>query len=225
MWKFPALSIALLAMGLAGCPLTIEVREDGCVDGPCTARSDAGGPPEDAGDSGTTASTDAGCAADRQLDQPCQHTCQCATPGAQCQGSCVLSCESDFECPAGRRCQDAYCVKGPRLGEFCMDSFDCGTFAMCDPTFEWCFEQCANDFGCPNGYRCSPDQFCIPRCEGTPSKLGQTCENSMNCDCGFCVDDDNGMLRCHQRCLLDSDCPGGAPGSCEMRGNYRVCRL
>lgn len=241
-----------IVMGLvaAGCPLTIDVRcesfsdclpEETCEGGVCRTGSrpapDSGSTtqkPPDAGgqvgaDSGTVQDAgviaDAGCAAVVPLDQPCQATCECETAGAFCQGTCVLSCTTDFECPTGRRCDQGVCRVGPRLGEACEDSWDCLT-GQCDLTRKRCEQYCSHDGSCPSGYRCAPDGYCVEKCDDVPATLGLTCEISVDCPrCGFCVQAADSVLRCHQRCSLDRDCGDGGLGACEDRFSYRVCRL
>ncbi|WP_241759222.1 hypothetical protein [Pyxidicoccus parkwayensis] len=142
-------------------------------------------------------------------------------------GPDALTCETDFECPAGMRCDHERCVQGLKLGEPCLDTFDCPTFAFCNKERRRCEEKCNLQAGdiCEPGYRCAPDGQCVEDCTGVPETLGLTCENSLDCSrCGVCLSSGN-ALRCRQPCRLDRDCPGGADGACEMVGTTRACKL
>lgn len=140
------------------------------------------------------------------------------------------TCSTDLECPEDRRCSETWhtCELGPRLGEACEDSFDCGLSGSCNPQRSRCEKTCSQDLYCPNGYRCSPDELCVEKCSSAPPEtVGLTCETSMDCArCGFCVDS-GGVKQCRQPCQLDRDCPGGATGVCERVGStqLKACRL
>ncbi|WP_239576396.1 hypothetical protein [Archangium primigenium] len=193
----------------------------------CAPSSSSGG---DGGTDGPSPSEDAGCAGQVPLYERCARACDCATPGADCDdGACALACTRDAECPDGSRCGKSWhqCEKGPRLGEACREGFDCQRDASCNAQRR-CKLSCLSDSGCPLDYRCAPDSVCVNECTGTPPEtVGLTCESSLDCGrCGFCVAS-GGVKRCHQPCLLDRDCPGGAAGACEQVGStsLRACRL
>ncbi|RKH20375.1 hypothetical protein D7X74_04235 [Corallococcus sp. CA047B] len=90
-----------------------------------------------------------------------------------------------------------------------------------------CEEKC-NPVGgglCESGYQCAPDGLCVRECSGTPSSVGEVCENSLDCaPCSVCLSS-GAAPRCRQPCRLDRDCPGGAPGACELVGDTKACRL
>ena len=132
-------------------------------------------------------------------------------------------CATDFECDAGSRCEYSACVVGKRIGDPCLDVFDCPALMGCDPALQKCAVSCVNDSSCPPGYRCAPDDTCIEACPGVPATLGQNCESSLDCQrCGVCVNNGNG-LRCFQRCTLDRDC-GDAGVRCEGTTGKKTCR-
>lgn len=224
----PSICIEPLSRCFRPCGESCTREGYGCVAVPQPgSRTQACAPTGGPGDGGgaDANSPDAGCVADRPLDQGCTHSCQCAHAGAVCDGGvCQLLCDSDFQCPAGRRCEQAACLVGKRLGDRCASSFECPSSSFCDSTFRRCQQFCASDSSCPRGYRCAPDGYCVEDCSETPATLGLTCQSSMDCPrCGFCVSDGQ-ALRCHKPCLLDRDCDGGLD-SCADFGSYRICRL
>ncbi|MFP2928137.1 latent transforming growth factor beta-binding protein [Pyxidicoccus sp. 3LG] len=150
-------------------------------------------------------------------------------PDAGCEEEpCEQPCASDAECPDDARCYDfeERCVPGPRLTEACSGFNSCQPYANCKDNR--CELRC--NFGCPLGYRCGPEALCVETCTGgaRPERLGDFCNSSLDCTrCGFCVEAEGGK-RCHQPCQSDSECPEGAPGSCQQvpgKEGLRVCRL
>ncbi|WP_255442802.1 hypothetical protein [Corallococcus sp. Z5C101001] len=201
----------------AGC----EVPDGGCPDAGCVK--------PDGGCTGAGCSPpDAGCSSTVELGGTCSRACECADPAAACEGgACTLKCSLDFTCRDERRCTNTHCVVGPRLGGACRDSFDCPGIATCPRERLRCEEKC-NPAGaglCEPGYQCAPDGLCVRECSGTPSSVGEVCENSLDCaPCSVCLSSGT-ALRCRQPCRLDRDCPGGATGACEQVGDTKACRL
>ena len=133
-------------------------------------------------------------------------------------------CEFDWQCGANTRCEAGACVAGGKVGDYCEFSSDCGA-VFCSLTLNLCVMSCVFDTGCRPGYDCAPDTTCVPKCQGPvpAAALGRTCQDSAQCECGYCVDE--GMrTRCHQPCRYDSDCDGGT-GSCEDLSGKKACRL
>lgn len=197
--------LALVLTLCSGCPLTIVERCEG--DGECRA-GEVCAAGRCANFQGDDAGSDGG-----ELEP-------------QDGGVFSPSCTSDFQCPAGFRCEFERCTPGARINEACDWEPDCPAGATCNEEARRCEEWCSNDLGCPEGYRCSSDGFCVERCEDASATLGLSCQSSPDCRCGDCVEaEDGGGLRCHRRCRLDRDCPDGGDGACRDRTFFNVCAL
>lgn len=149
-----------------------------------------------------------------------------ATDAGCDEKSCRALCAADSECPDDERCNrfEERCEPGPRLTEECFGFDSCQGFANC--TKGRCEMSCT--YECGRGYQCAPDKICVETCTaGPPETLGRFCQSSLECTrCGICVDSGAGR-RCHQPCGSDSDCPGGAEGSCQTLpgSSVHVCWL
>ncbi len=144
--------------------------------------------------------------------------------GSGGSGGGQAQCEFDWQCGAMRFCEGGACIAGGKIGDSCDFSTECGA-VLCDLTLGVCASSCVFDSSCRPGYDCAPDTTCVPRCQGpVPAvALGRTCRESVECECGYCVDE--GMRkRCHQPCRYDSDCDGGT-GSCRDLGGKKACKL
>ncbi len=137
------------------------------------------------------------------------------------------SCAYDWQCPRAQNCDAGRCAPGPKIGDGCSWSLDCGA-AYCSTSLNVCAHDCIDDGDCFAGYVCAPhDTSCVPRCEGrAASRLGATCVESVECGCGFCLPADGGGTRCHQPCERDEDCDAGLDGCRRVASSpKKVCPL
>ncbi len=217
---------------LSACVPLMTPSDGGCTGAECEA-PDGGctGSGCEAPDGGCTEAgcepSDGGCSSTVAVGGACTRPCECADAAAACvDGTCTLTCTSDFTCRDGRRCMDSHCEVGPRLGEPCRDTFECPGTAQCPWERMRCEARCNPRADlCAAGYRCAPDWLCVQECTGTPASVGEVCENSLDCaPCSICLSS-GAVLRCRQPCRLDRDCPGGATGACEQVGETKACRL